>query len=89
MRAALNSMWVGRSHFCFPTEIRIFPFIRNVPTGPGAQPASCLKDSSGFLLAGLVARLVATHFPSSAYVRNEWSYAAAPPIVCLEGVEKC
>jgi hypothetical protein len=78
----------GRSRVRIPVRARDFPLPQNVQTGPGAHSASYSVDTR--LLSRWVnrpGRKLGHSRPSSAEVKNEWSYTSTPPLR-LHGVHR-
>jgi hypothetical protein len=64
-----------------------FSLCHGVQTGSGAHPASCSIGTCGsFPGVKWQGRETDHSLPSSAEVKNAWSYTSTPPI-CLHGVE--
>ena len=79
------SMWAGRSGVPVPTEAIDSSLFQKVQTCCGAHPTSC-TISTGIFSRGLRGVMQTTPPPSSAEVKNEWSYPSTPSIR-LHGVD--
>ena len=65
-----------------PGMVKRFSFLRSMQTGSVANPVSCSMHTRVLSGGGGVDNSP----PSSAKVKNEWSYSSAPP-VCLQGID--
>jgi hypothetical protein len=65
----------------FPAGAGNFSLHHRVQNGSGAHPASCSMDTEGYFPGSKAAGREAHHSPpSSAEVKNAWSYTSASPI---------
>jgi hypothetical protein len=81
-------LWAGWSRVRILVGVRDFSLLQNLQIGSGAQPDSCSLGTG--VLSQDVKRLwheVNHSPPSSAEVKNEWSYTSAYTR-CLPGVER-
>jgi hypothetical protein len=60
-----------------PGSDKDVPLRHNVQTGSGVHPASCPVSNSGYILGVTRPEREGNHaFPSSAEVKNSWSYTS-------------
>ena len=82
---SLVIMLENRRYLSNLRRVKSFNFLRNLQTGSGSNPASCWMGNGGTFLVGIEGwrvRLASLFHPSSAEVRNKWSFTRT--VLCKE-----